>query len=48
MKEIIFVTTNIGKVESAKKHLKNVKLTCIDTELSEPDVNDIDYIAEKK
>lgn len=48
MKEIIFVTTNIGKVESAKKYLKNMKLTCIDKELSEPDVNDIDYIAEQK
>lgn len=48
MKEIIFVTTNVGKVESAKKHLKNIKLTCIDAELSEPDVNDIDYIAEQK
>lgn len=48
MKEIIFVTTNVGKVESAKKHLKNINLTCIDAELSEPDVNDIDYIAEQK
>ena len=48
MKEIIFVTTNLGKVELAKKYVKNIKLTCIDAELSEPDVNDIEYIAEQK
>lgn len=48
MKDIIFVTTNIGKVELAQRHITNAKVCCLDAELDEPDVNDIEYIAEKK
>ena len=34
MKEIIFVTTNKGKIASAEKELKNIKVTPIQEELN--------------
>lgn len=46
--EIIFVTHNKGKVKSAKKYLKNIKLTTIDFELAEPRSDDIQEIAKSK
>lgn len=48
MKEIIFVTTNKGKVASAEKELKNIKVTPIQEELSEPRTDDIKEIAKQK
>lgn len=48
MKEIIFVTSNKGKVATAQKHLSNVKITHYDYDIKEPKVNDIDFIAEFK
>ena len=41
MKEIIFVTTNKGKVASAQKELTNIKVLPIEAELSEPRSDDI-------
>ncbi|MEM5599078.1 hypothetical protein AAHB53_27350 [Niallia circulans] len=48
MKEIIFVTTNKGKIASAEKELKNIKVTPIQEELSEPRTDDIKEIAKQK
>ncbi|CAI9391708.1 non-canonical purine NTP pyrophosphatase [Niallia sp. Sow4_A1] len=48
MKEIIFVTTNKGKIASAEKELKNIKVTPIQEELSEPRTDDIKEIARQK
>ena len=49
MKEIIFVTGNKGKLASAQKHFDDdVKLFNIDFDIVEPEVNDIEYIAEYK
>ncbi len=48
MKEIVFVTGNLGKRKSAEKHLKNVSVTCLDFNFIEPDINDIEYIAKEK
>lgn len=49
MKEIIFVTGNKGKLASAQKHFdENVKLINIDYDIEEPEINDIEYIAEYK
>lgn len=49
MKEIIFVTSNMGKVASAKKHIeKNIELKHYEYDIAEPEVNDIEYIAEYK
>lgn len=47
-KEIIFVTHNKGKVKSAEKHFKNIKLSTIDFELDEPRSDDIQEIAKSK
>lgn len=48
MKEIVFVTHNKGKIASAKKYLKNVKLISYEYELSEPRSDDITVIAKAK
>ncbi len=49
MKEIIFVTSNIGKLKSAQSHLQgDVKLSHFNMDITEPDINDIDFIAEYK
>ena len=47
-KEIIFVTHNQGKVKSAEKYFKNIKLSTIDFELDEPRSDDIKEIAKSK
>ena len=47
-KEIIFVTHNKGKVKSAEKYFKNIKLSTIDFELDEPRSDDIKEIAKSK
>ncbi len=48
MKEIVFVTQNKGKVESAKEKLKNVDLKIFEYDLEEPRSEDIKYISEYK
>lgn len=48
MKEIIFVTTNRGKIASAQEYLKNTKLIAYDAELIEPRTDDIVEIAREK
>lgn len=48
MKEIVFVTTNKGKVASAQNDLKNIKVLPINAELSEPRSDDIKEIAKQK
>ncbi|MQR94449.1 non-canonical purine NTP pyrophosphatase [Fictibacillus phosphorivorans] len=48
MKEIVFVTTNKGKIASAEKDLKHIKVIPIETELSEPRSDDIKEIAKQK
>ncbi|MCA0149846.1 hypothetical protein LCD52_13685 [Rossellomorea vietnamensis] len=48
MKEIIFVTTNKGKIASAQKELTNIKVLPIEAELSEPRSDDIKEIAKQK
>ena len=48
MKEIIFVTTNKGKIASAQKELPNIKVLPIEAELSEPRSDDIKEIAKQK
>ena len=49
MKEIIFVTSNKGKIASAQqKFNNNVLLKHYDYEIDEPSVNDIEYIAKYK
>ena len=45
MQEIIFITHNLGKIASAQKTLKNVKLSIFDYELDEPRSDDIEYIS---
>lgn len=47
-KEIIFVTHNQGKVKSAEKYFKNIKLSTINFELDEPRSDDIQEIAKAK
>ena len=47
-KEIIFVTHNKGKVKSAEKYFKNIKLSTIDFELDEPRSDNIQEIAKSK
>lgn len=47
-KEIIFVTHNKGKVKSAEKYFRNIKLSTIDFELDEPRSDDIQEIAKSK
>lgn len=48
MKEIIFVTSNKGKIASAQKELKNIKVLPYDAELIEPRGDDIRKIAKEK
>lgn len=50
MKEIIFVTSNKGKIASAQKHFEDtdVLLKCYEYELNEPKINNIDLIATSK
>ena len=47
-KEIIFETHNQGKVKSAEKYFKNIKLSTINFELDEPRSDDIQEIAKAK
>ena len=47
-KEIIFVTHNKGKVKSAEKYFKNIKLKTIDFELDEPRSDNIQEVAKAK
>ena len=49
-KEIVFVTSNKGKVSSAQKYMKNseIKLSHYDYDIDEPEINDIDFIATYK
>lgn len=50
MEKIIFVTGNKGKQENANRNLKkyNLEVTCLDLDIIEPNVNDIEYIAASK
>ena len=48
MEEIVFVTHNKGKIESAKKSLKNVKFKIFKYDLDEPRSEDVKYISRKK
>lgn len=48
MKEVIFVTHNKGKIESAKRHLKEVNFKVYEYELEEPRSDDIEYISKYK
>lgn len=48
MNEIIFVTHNKGKIESAKKILKDVNFKVFKYNLEEPRSDDIQYISEQK
>lgn len=47
-KEIVFVTTNKGKIASAQKYLKGVTLIPYNAELIEPRSDDIKEIAKQK
>lgn len=46
--EIVFVTTNKGKIASANKYLKDVKFTTYNYDLIEPRTDDIQEIAKCK
>ncbi len=48
MEEIVFVTHNKGKVKSAEKHFKNLKISTFDYELDEPRSDDLQVIATAK
>lgn len=48
MKEIIFVTSNKGKVASAEQELKNIKVVAYNAELIEPRSDNIEEIAKQK
>lgn len=48
MEEIIFVTHNKGKIESAKKQLSGVNFKIYEYELEEPRSDDITYISKYK
>ena len=48
MEEIIFVTHNKGKIESAKKQLKGVNFKIYEYDLEEPRSDDIKYISKYK
>ena len=48
MEEIVFVTHNKGKIESAKKALKNVNFKVFEYDLEEPRSDDIKEIATAK
>lgn len=47
-KEIVFVTTNLGKIASAQEALKGIKVIPLNAELIEPRSDDIRIIAEEK
>lgn len=46
--EIVFVTSNMGKVSSAQQYFKNIKLEIYNYDLIEPRTDDIQKIAESK
>lgn len=48
MKEIIFVTTNKGKIATAQKDLRNITILPFNAELVEPRSDDIKEIAKQK
>lgn len=48
MKEIVFVTHNKGKIQSAMKQLKDVNFEIFEYELEEPRSDDIKYISKYK
>lgn len=48
MEEVIFVTHNKGKIESAKKQLEEVNFKIYEYELEEPRSDDIKYISKYK
>ena len=48
MEEIIFVTHNKGKIEEAKKSLKNINFKIFEYDLEEPRSDDIIYISKYK
>lgn len=48
MKEVIFVTSNKGKISSAQRDLKNIKVLPYNTELIEPRSDDLKEIAKQK
>jgi len=48
MEDIIFVTHNKGKMETAKKKLENVNLKIFEYDLDEPRSDDIQYISKVK
>lgn len=48
MDEVIFVTHNKGKIESAKKQLEEVNFKIYEYELKEPRSDDIKYISKYK
>ena len=48
MNEVVFVTHNKGKIESAKRNLKEVDFKIYEYELEEPRSDDIKYISKYK
>jgi len=48
MKQIIFVTTNEGKLQSAREYIKDTEVISYKFELDEPRSDDVKYIAKKK
>ena len=48
MKEIVFVTHNKGKVKSAEKYFKDLKISTFEFELDEPRSEDVEEIAKSK
>ncbi len=48
MEEIVFVTHNKGKIESARDKLKNVKFSVFEYDLDEPRSENIRYISKTK
>lgn len=50
MKEVIFATGNKGKITTAKEYFNKMKvdLVCQEFEASEPELNDLEFIAESK
>ena len=48
MKEIVFVTHNPGKIDSAYRYIRNAKLEIFRYDLEEPRSDDIRYISEYK
>ena len=48
MEEVVFVTHNKGKIESAKKQLEEIDFKIFEYELEEPRSDDIRYISKYK